>query len=148
MIYLKDYILKEKISFIDYKTKKQCMHYMCDLLKGEESINNFDKFEAAIFERENILSTGIGNHIAIPHVKLPGIDKFFITIAVLKDGVEWDSIDNLPVRIVFMIGGPEDQTLYLRILAKLSLIIKNEKTRQMILECQTPEQVFEIFQSY
>jgi nitrogen PTS system EIIA component len=76
------------------------------------------------------------------------IEKFFISIGIVKKGVEWDSIDNNPVGLVFLIGGPDNHELYLRILSKLFLIVKNIKVRDRLLAGKTPGDIIEIFQKY
>ncbi len=60
-------------------------------------------------EREKIVSTGIGMGVAIPTPKLNSVEDFFIAIAVLTHGVEWNALDGGPVRLIFMIGGPDDK---------------------------------------
>ena len=88
-------------------------------------------FFNAIFEREKIVSTGIGMGVAIPHAKLHSYDHFFIALAVLQKPVDWQALDGAPVRIVFMIGGPDDkQTEYLQILSSLTQAIKDDEIRE------------------
>ena len=148
MIYLKDYILEDKVHFLDSETKSDFLEEMIDSMENADYIKNFAAFKKAVFEREEILSTGIGNDVAIPHVKMKDIEHFFISIGIHKKGIHWDSIDNNPVHLVFLIGGPENHDLYLRILSKLFLIIKNENIRNSLLECDSPQEVVEIFEKY
>jgi len=71
-----------------------------------------------MLEREKIVSTGIGMGVAIPHAKLTSVEDFFIAIGILSKGVQWNALDGGPVRLIFMIGGPDDkQTAYLQILS-------------------------------
>ncbi len=103
-------------------------------------------FSEAILEREDIMSTGIGLQVAIPHAKLKGIKEFFVIAAVLDNEVAWDSLDKKPVRLVFMIGGPSDrQTDYLMILSKITLVIKNPARRKSLMAAKTPEAVLDSF---
>jgi nitrogen PTS system EIIA component len=148
MIYLKDYLLKDKIHFLDSDTKKDVIETMTASMESVKNIKNFGSFQKAVFEREKILSTGIGNGVAIPHVKMKDIEKFFISIGIVKKGVEWDSIDNNPVNLVFLIGGPDNHELYLQILSKLFLRGKNMKVRDRLLASKTPGDVVEIFKKY
>jgi nitrogen PTS system EIIA component len=123
---------------------KQIVHhiYLGGKLADEEA------FYHAIIEREKIVSTGIGMGVAIPHAKLPSYDQFFIAIAVLHKPVEWDSLDGAPVRLVFMIGGPDDkQTEYLQILSSLTQAIKDEDKRKKLLTLQEPKAMIELFKS-
>jgi mannitol/fructose-specific phosphotransferase system IIA component (Ntr-type) len=79
-------------------------------------------------------------------VKLPHIPEFFITIGIHKRGVNWDSLDCKPVFIILLIAGPDcEQETYLRILAKLTTIIKIPTQRQRIIELQNKYDVFRMF---
>ena len=145
MIQLIDYIKKKKIFFINTKDKTETLEFMINNLRDLKEIKNFDEFKKAVFKRESIISTGIGKNVAIPHVKIKSIDSFFISIAIHKTGVEWNSLDGQPVHFIFLIGGPENHTLYLRILAKLTLIIKNDEIRNKLKLANSEEEVLKIF---
>jgi len=104
------------------------------------------RFKKALLKRESIMSTGIGYGVAIPHVKLPQIEEFFITVGIHKRGVNWDSLDCKPVYLIFLIAGPEKkQEKYLRILAQLTTVIKKPERRQQFIELSTKYEVFEQF---
>lgn len=145
MIQLIDYIKKEKIFFVNTKDKTDTLEFIINNLKDLKEIKDFDEFKKAVFKRESIISTGIGKNVAIPHVKIKSIDSFFISIAIHKTGVEWNSLDGQPVYFIFLIGGPENHTMYLRILAKLTLIIKNDDIRNKLKSSNSPEEVLKIF---
>ena len=106
------------------------------------------KFHGAILDREKIVSTGIGIGVAIPHAKLEGYSDFFIVVGVLKKkGVDWNALDGADVKIVFMIGGPDNkQTEYLKILSTLTQAVKDEERRKKILKANSPNEVKELFQ--
>jgi len=69
-------------------------------------------------------------------------------VGIHATGLDWESIDNKPVQLVFLIGGPDDHQTYLRILAKLTLILKNPATRDKLLECKNPQQITKLFESF
>ncbi|TFG59480.1 MAG: PTS sugar transporter subunit IIA [Spirochaetales bacterium] len=107
-----------------------------------------DEFRNALKARENIVSTGIGLGVAVPHAKLPDIKAFFTSIAILKDKVDWDAIDQALVNIVFLIGGPDNQqTEYLKLLSKIILLIKNPGRRNTLLKCKTQEETLALFEN-
>ena len=125
------------------ETLRQLVHHIYEAgkLPDEEIFFN------AIYEREKIVSTGIGLGVAIPHAKLPSYDQFFIALGVLRKPVDWHALDGAPVRIVFMIGGPDDkQTEYLQILSSLTHTIKDDERRKKILTIQQPSAMIELFQ--
>lgn len=119
---------------------------MVDILHATKKIKDKDTFFQAIIDRETIVSTGIGMGVAIPHAKLPAYDDFFISIGILSEGVDWNSLDGAPVRIVFLIGGPDDkQTEYLQILSSLTAAIKDEERRKKMLTLKSPEGIVKLF---
>ena len=100
------------------------------------------RFAEAVGARELIMSTGIGLGVAVPHAKLKEIKEFFVILGILRQGVEWESIDERPVRLVFLIGGPEgDQTGYLKILSKIVHLAKSPSRRQKLLDAADPGEV-------
>jgi PTS system nitrogen regulatory IIA component len=148
MIYLRDYIDKSRILFLNSDSREEALNTLIDHVKDASFIKNFDLFKKAVFDREAIVSTGIGYSVAIPHVKIKEVDEFFIVIGIHQEGVNWDSLDEKPVHLVFLIGGPDNHQQYLKILAKLSLLIKNREIRKKVIDCNTADQVYEIFKSF
>jgi len=85
----------------------------------------------------------------VPHAKLTGLSRFFIAIGIQsKKGIDWNALDKAPVRLVFLIGGPEGrQTEYLKILSQLTSAIKDLDLRREILQMQTGEDVIALFRA-
>lgn len=126
------------------ETLMQLVHHIYQVGKLEDEA----AFYRAIIDREKIVSTGIGMGVAIPHAKLPSYDQFFIVIGVLQKPVDWHALDGAPVRLIFMIGGPDDkQTEYLQILSGLTQAIKDEEKRKKLLTLQQPSAMIELFQT-
>jgi PTS system nitrogen regulatory IIA component len=116
------------------------------VLDKEGKLMDKEAFFQAILEREKIVSTGIGMGVAVPHAKLTGYSTFFIAIGIHQKGIPWDALDGVPVRLVFMIGGPDDkQTEYLQLLSRLTLAIKDEERRKKMLQLSKPEDIISLF---
>ena len=148
MIKISNYINKNLILLLDVESRDAALEKLVDCIHKEGKLEDRDSFYNAIIERERIVSTGIGMGVAIPHAKLPGYDDFFIAIGILQKGVDWQAIDRSPVRMIFMIGGPDDkQTEYLQILSALTLAIKNEDLRKKLLTLNSPEDIVKLFES-
>ncbi len=147
MIKIAKYLNKNLILFINANNRDEALEKLVDCIYQDGKLEDRESFFQAIIEREKIVSTGIGMGVAIPHAKLPGYDEFFIAIGILKKGVDWQAIDHSPVRIIFMIGGPDDkQTEYLQILSGLTLAIKNEDLRKKLLTLNSPEDIVKLFE--
>lgn len=146
MMKIADYIHPDLIFFLDADNRDLVLKEMIDGLQRADLVREPDAFYQAVVEREKIVSTGIGMGIAIPHAKLPDYDHFFIAIGVLSKGVDWKALDNAPVRLIFLLGGPDDkQTEYLQILSSLTSAIKDESRRKKMLTLNLKEDIIEIF---
>jgi PTS system nitrogen regulatory IIA component len=148
-IRLKDYISLNRVLFTSATTKEDVIDELIRVSKEDGKITDVKTFKEALLHRESIMSTGIGYGVAVPHVKLPQISDFFITIGINKKGVDWESLDSKPAHLIFLIAGPDSkQEQYLRILARLTLIVKIPERREKILKLGTKYEVFELFSQF
>lgn len=94
----------------------------------------------AVLERERALSTGVGQRVAVPHATLRDLDKAVIVIGRTAQGVDFDSIDGDPVRIVFLLLSPDgDVPLHLKLLSRISRICQKPSLRETLLSATSPE---------
>ncbi|BDU51459.1 hypothetical protein HLVA_20280 [Haliovirga abyssi] len=146
---LHELINEDDVTFLETTGVKDTLEVMIAKAKEKGHIKDIEEFKNAIFEREDIVSTGIGLGIAMPHAKLDDIDEFFIIVGVAKQGLDWDSIDRKPVGVVFLIGGPEGkQKKYLKIISKLMLLVKNESRREKLFNSKKAEDIVDIFKEF
>ncbi len=146
MVNVTKYLDPKLIAFLSKDTRDNVIKSLVSLLKKENKIDEESHLFDAIIEREKIVTTGIGMGVAIPHAKLQDYDDFFIAVGILDNGVEWDALDGNPVRLVFLIGGPDDkQTEYLQILSSLTLALKDPQRRKKMLTADSAEQVVKLF---
>lgn len=147
MIRIANYLDPKMVYFFNAESRDDALKGMIDRICDEGKIVDKTPFYEAIIDREKVVSTGIGMGVAIPHAKLSGYDQFFIAIGILNKGVEWNAVDGAPVRIIFMIGGPDDkQTEYLQILSALTVIIKEEELRKKMLTLNSPQGMISLFE--
>lgn len=145
---LRELLDPSRVLFLDESDRGSVLRSMAARAALLNLTSDGEQFTSAILEREKTVSTGIGLGVAVPHAKLPSIGDFFIVLAVLGKAVEWDAIDQQPVRLVFMIGGPaEQQSTYLQILAKVVLVTKNGKLRTALEEADSPEKVLSVLEN-
>jgi nitrogen PTS system EIIA component len=145
-----DYLDSPLISFLEVDNRDAAIEALIDRLDDEGLLIDRDAFAKAIFDREKLVSTGIGMGVAIPHAKLKGFKDFFIAIGIQqKQGLEWNALDKAPVRLIFMIGGPDDrQTEYLQILSLLTSAIRDAELRKKLLNAHSVDEVFDLFSKY
>ncbi len=148
---LSNFIKKENIVFLNTNDMEETVEILVENAYKTGIIKDKKMFIDAVLEREELVSTGIGLGVALPHAKLLEIEDFFIVIGINKEGIDWDAIDRNPVGIVFLIGGPEkenSQKEYLKIISKFMLLIKNKDRRLMLLNSSSEEEVVNIFEKF
>jgi nitrogen PTS system EIIA component len=149
MVKISKYIDRRNIVFLDVETREEAIKKLVDVFEANHRLKDKEAFYEAVCEREKIVSTGIGMGVAIPHAKLSSYNDFFIGIGILKKGVNWDAIDDAPVRLVFLIGGPDDkQTEYLQILSGLTLAVKDEERRKKIISLEYVDEILRLFREF
>ncbi len=140
---------KERVVFCDETKREDVIDHLIQVADQKGLLGDAEGFKRDIFERESVISTGIGLGIAIPHAKINTIPEFFIVVGILKTPVEWDALDKEKVQTVFLIGGPDQQQKkYLEILSKIMLLIKNESRRQSLLTAKTSQEVVDLFKEF
>jgi PTS system nitrogen regulatory IIA component len=142
---VKEYLDPRFIFFLDTPTKEETIATMITGLSPLLDEEGKELFSKAVHQREELVSTGLGMGVAIPHAKLPILSDFFIAVAILSKGVDWGALDGVPVRLVVMIGGPANRPGdYLQILSRLTLALKAEERRKKILQVTTSQEIVDL----
>ena len=148
MVYVNRYLNPDYIRFLEASTKKEALEAMIDMLAESPNIEDKKAFHEAVFKRESVMSTGIGMNIAIPHVKIKEVADICVAIGICKNGIDWDSMDGEPVRIIFLFAGSEDQhELYLQTLSKIMLVLKNQRRREQMIAANSVEEIVKLFEN-
>lgn len=130
------------------KDKDAIINEMIELLAKDRVIKDKDKFRKDIYNRESLSNTGIGFGIAIPHAKSKFVKEPRIAVGVIKEGVDYGSIDGNPVNIIFMIAVNDSQSdLHLRALASLSRKLIHEEFRNKILNANSKSEILNVILS-
>jgi mannitol/fructose-specific phosphotransferase system IIA component (Ntr-type) len=102
----------------------------------------------AVLERESVMSTGVGKGLAIPHGRVPGISRNFVAFARLENPIEYGSIDQKPVNLIFLLIGPETQSsLHIKLLSRISRLMNNDAFRNALQTCASAEDIVTLFQN-
>lgn len=128
------------------KNKAEILEKLVSALETKVSEEQLKKIHEAVIEREKIMSTGVGKGLAIPHGKTSGIDQTYAAFAILKDPVEYDAIDNEPVKMVFLLVGPQSSnSLHIKLLSRISRLMNNSEFREKLRNCDTSEEIIKQF---
>ena len=128
------------------QTKKEVLSALVDVIAAEGEYGDRDELEWGIFHRESLMSTGIGNGIAIPHVLLPGIENNCMALALCPDGIaDYESRDQIPVRLVFMLAaGKSQKVMHLKVLAAVGSLFYDGRLKAAFLAANDPRACLEI----
>ena len=140
-------VLKVELTNIAMKgtTRDDCIQELIDRLIETKRIAKGKKIFDAVLEREKIMTTGVGNGIAIPHCKHPDSPDFAVCLGVQSKGVDFQSIDKNPVKIIFLLVGPENNPgLHIKLLSRISRLMSNEELRQQLLSCETDHEAYNL----
>ncbi|HNX37090.1 MAG TPA: PTS sugar transporter subunit IIA [Candidatus Cloacimonadota bacterium] len=126
-----------------FATKAECLDYLVKMLSDSGCLSFPDRFAAAVKGREEIMSTGIGREVAIPHARDLTVSNLRIAVVKIGKPLEFTSVDDKPVRLVFMIAVPQNSNQeYMKILRALSEFLRQDAKRAEILSSQTEKELF------
>ena len=128
------------------KRKKRVIAELSGLLQRAGKIENGKALAGKIIEREAMASTGIGHGIAIPHCLTNLVDETVMAFGRSTNGIPFDSADNKPAQLIFLLAGPQTATSeHLKLLSKLSRLLTEQQFRAQLIEAPTAEEVIELF---
>jgi len=127
-------------------TKKEILNKMIDLLKDEDSVKNLEAVRKAVLDREEIMSTGVGEGFAIPHGKTNGVEGIIAAFGRTAEPVDFDALDNKPVRLIFLLVGRENLVgQHIKLLSRISRMMNKEEFRNKLLDAKDDNEIFNIF---
>ncbi|GJL81540.1 MAG: PTS IIA-like nitrogen-regulatory protein PtsN [marine bacterium B5-7] len=143
---LSRFVAPERVAVnVQVSSKKRLLEEVADLLSSYSPDLDRDTVFQILNERERLGSTGIGEGFAIPHGRINGIEEPIICAILLNHSLDFDSIDNQPVRCVVGLLVPADANqTHLQILARLAGAFSKPEVRKKIMECQSKDDYFDL----
>lgn len=127
------------------KNKQEALDQAIALMKGSDKINDQEAYRKQVYKREEEGTTGIGMGIAIPHGKCGAVDRPGLAAMVIKDGVDFDSLDGEPVDLLFLIAAPDtEDNIHLEVLSKLSMMLMDDDFTQSLKHASSVDEFMEI----
>lgn len=122
-------------------TKKETIEKMTLLMEKGGNVKDLEKYRAGVFAREEEGTTGIGEGIAIPHAKTDAVSGPGLAAMIIRDGVDYDSLDGEPVHMVFLIAAPNtEDNIHLEVLSRLSMLLMDDNFRANLMKASTVEE--------
>lgn len=127
------------------KNKQEAIDAAVALMVKSGKINDEEAYKKQVYAREEESTTGIGEGIAIPHGKCDAVDCPGLAAMVIREGVDFDSLDGAPVTLLFLIAAPNtEDNVHLDVLSKLSMMLMDETFTESLRKAETPEQFLAI----
>ncbi|MBF0499381.1 MAG: PTS sugar transporter subunit IIA [Candidatus Riflebacteria bacterium] len=146
MMQLTEYF-KENMIHLDFQAgdKDEALNKMVKILESAGNVDDVVGMRTALIDREKLGTTGVGGGIAIPHARCAAAKELSVGFFRSKEGVNFQAIDNQPVHLVFLLLAPvASGGAYLKLLAKISRLLRSDEFRNSLLEAKTPGEVMEI----
>jgi fructose-specific phosphotransferase system IIA component len=131
---------------LEVKDKEDSLNKIIALAANSNKILDLKKVTETIFEREKLVSTGVGKGFAIPHGKTDAIEDTVAAFVITRKPIDFDSIDGEPVRFIFLLVGKETLlNTHIKLLSRISRLMNKDDFREKLLQAKTKEDVLKTF---
>ena len=142
-------LLNPKYILTDFKSdnKDKVINELVDLLKDDERVIDLEEVRKCVFDREKIMSTGVGKGFAIPHGKTNSVADIIAVFGKSREPIEYNSLDGEPVNLVFlMIGKDTLVSKHIKLLSRISRLMNNDEFRDKLVNADSKESILKIFE--
>jgi fructose-specific phosphotransferase system IIA component len=127
-------------------TKDEIINAMIELAATSERVLDKERMRTAIFDREKIMSTGVGSGFAVPHGKTDAVSDIVAAFAVTAQPIDYQSLDDQPVRLVFLLVGRDTMVgPHIKLLSRISRLMNKEELRKKLLDAPDTATVLALF---
>ena len=145
---LLDYTDRRFIRHLEARDKYGAIEELAGLFQGSEVCSDIDKLVTALKEREQIMATGIGFGIAVPHARIKEVHRLSFAIGVSAQGIDFEAMDKKPAYLIILVAAGEMQHIeYLRLLSRIMNLLKKETAKERIMAAATVDQIIDIIKS-
>jgi PTS system nitrogen regulatory IIA component len=137
----------ERVIFFDTDGKEAALKTLCAVLGASPLVHNEAELEQAVFKREDLMSTGIGFGVGVPHVRLDSVDDLIMALGIARKPLaDYSSLDDAPIQIICMVAaGGTQHPQYIRALSAISSRLKDETVRKALIEATDAVSAFKVF---
>lgn len=127
------------------RTKNDVLRELVELAASSRDAGAVESMLAAVRDREQVLSTGIGGGVAIPHGKTPRIEQLVLAAGVAPRAIDFDALDGQPVQLFFLLVGPESASgAHVKVLSRISRLLRRDRLRSELIAAQTSEEFLDV----
>jgi PTS system fructose-specific IIC component len=140
-------LLNEKGINLDARpqSKLEAIDQLVELMYHTGNLKNKEEYKKCVLAREQEGTTGIGEGVAIPHAKTDAVTRAGLSVMVIKDGVDYDSLDGAPTNLIFMIAAPNTkENIHLDVLGRLYVLLMDDGFRQSLIHAKNKEEFFKL----
>ncbi len=128
-------------------TKQELLSSVVDLLRGHPAVLDLEAVREAVFDRERVMSTGVGKGLGLPHAKTSAVSETVAAFATTARAVDYGAIDNRPVQLVFLLVGTEAaKTHHIKLLSRVSRLMNRDELREQLMKAADAEEVLRLFE--
>lgn len=137
----------DRVVFLDTSSKDAALKTLCAVIETSPLVHSCSELEQAVFRREELMSTGIGFGVGVPHVRLASVDDLVMALGIARSPLaDYSSLDDVPVQIVCMVAaGGTQHPQYIRALSAISSRLKDASIRQAIVAASDAAAAYELF---
>lgn len=144
---LENILTPGRVLFLEGAEKENALKTLCAVLATSPVVPDEEQLAAAIFRREELMSTGIGFGVGVPHVRLEGVKDLVMALGIAREPLaDYTSLDDVPVQIVCLVAaGKAQHPQYIRTLSAISSRLKEESIRQRLVAANDAVAAFDLF---
>ena len=137
----------DRVIFLEGAEKENALRTLCASLATSPLVPDEKELSAAMFRREELMSTGIGFGVGVPHVRLPSVGDLVMALGIAREPLsDYVSLDDVPVQIVCMVAaGGSQHPQYIRALSAISSRLKDDSVRQALIAAPASGPAFKLF---
>ncbi len=134
------------VTHLEGSSKEDIINAMIDVVAKSPKVLDKEKVREAVFEREKIMSTGVGDGFAIPHGKTDAVSDIVGSFAITAEPIDYESLDEKPVRLVFLLVSKANMVgPHIKLLSRISRLMNKADFRNRLLTVNSPSEVIEMF---
>lgn len=143
---LVDFTSEEYFKRLKSRNKFKAIEELALVFKDSSICSNIDELILALEEREEIMSTGVGFGLAIPHAKIKAVKELTFAIGISKRGIDFDSMDGNPVYlIILVVAGERQHKEYLKLLSNIMTVLKDKEVREKVIKSDSIREIIDMF---